>query len=111
MSSSYSDYKHQVNELIRNFEVCLRSGYSLIQCFEIIGNDLEDPIGSEAKKVSEQLKTGVKLNNALDNWLEHSPNGDLDLFVATIKVQQEVGGNLADKFRLLNQILAHRKGI
>jgi len=51
------------------------------------------------------------LNKALDNWLEYSPNGDLDLFVATIKVQQEVGGNLADKLRLLNQILAHRKGI
>ena len=111
MSPSHPASKLQINDLIRNFEVCLRSGYSISQAFEILAKDLADPAGHELKSVSEELKNGAKLDKVLDDWLERSPNSDLDLFIATIKVQREVGGNLADKLRLLNQIMTHRKGV
>jgi tight adherence protein B len=110
MSHPNPDGELQVDTLIRNFEVCLRSGYSISQAFEIAGKDLTGQTGYEVKLVSEALKNGAGLDTALDDWLGRSPNGDLDLFVATIKVQREVGENLADKLRLLSQIMAHRKG-
>ena len=111
MSQANPDSELQVEALIRNLEVCLRSGYSVSQAFEIAGKDLSGQTGAEAKLVSEALQNGEAFDTVLDDWLGRSPSGDLDLFVATIKVQREVGGNLADKLRLLSQIMAHRKGV
>ena len=96
-------------DFIHHFEVYLRSGYSLSQAFEIMANDLDNKSGQEAKLVSQELQEGQSLDQVLDEWLERTPHPDLDLFIATIMVQREVGGNLADKLKLLGQILSHRK--
>ena len=108
MPSKQNQPALQIPEIIRNFEVCLRSGYSLSQAFEIVGQDLGGPTGQQTHRVYEELNNGTPLDAALDNWLARCPQPDLDLFVATIKVQREVGGNLADKLRLLGQIMARR---
>ena len=50
----------------------------------------------------------VPLPQALDHWLARVPSDDLNLVVATIQVQLEIGGNLADKLNLLGQIMDKR---
>ena len=95
----------QIPEFLRIFEVSLRSGYNVRQCFEIISQDMAEPMGSEAQQVLNELEDGTSLPIVLDHWLAHAPSHDLDLVTAVIKVQLETGGNLADKFKLLSQIL------
>ena len=106
--SETADLDKQVTELIRHFEVCLRSGYSLGQCFGLMGKDLRGKVGAEAAIVAAHLSQGTGLDAALTQFQQSVSHPDLDLFVASIRVQMEVGGNLADKLRLLNQILAQR---
>lgn len=98
----------QIPALIRQMEVGLRSGYNIRQALEIAAKDLPNPLAGEIHQTLLEINKGTPLPNALEHWLERSPSSDLDLMLATIKVQIEVGGNLADKFRLLGQIMEKR---
>ena len=107
--TSVTTFDEQVPLLIRNLENCLRSGYSVFQCFEIIAKDMPEPVRSDAQWIVDEVTGGKSWPDVLDNWLTRTPSHDLDLVVATIRVQLEIGGNLADKLNLLGQIIAKRK--
>jgi tight adherence protein B len=102
-------FDQQIPLLIRNLEVCLRSGYSLKQSFEIVAKDIPAPLGTEAQWVVDALNNQQSYLGVFDAWLDRIPSGDLDLVLATIKVQFESDGNLADKLSLLGQIIDKRK--
>jgi tight adherence protein B len=109
MMATATTFEHQLPELMRHFEVTLRSGYNIRQSFAILAQDLPEPIASEAKIISEALESDSPLLPTLDNWVQRTASRDLDLFVAAIKAQLEVGGNLADKLKFLQQLLAQRQ--
>ena len=101
----------QLPDLMRMLEVNLRSGYSVKQAFEIIAKDAEPPLSQEAQWVLDELAGGQSIISVLDSWLDRTPSADLDLVVAAMKVQFEVGGNLADKLKFLGQVMEKRRGI
>lgn len=101
-------FDKQIPLLLRIFENTLRAGYSVPQALEILAKDLPDPAGSEVQQVFDEIKTGTPLPEALDHWLARIPSEDLNLVIATLRVQFEVGGNLADKFNLLAQVMNKR---
>jgi tight adherence protein B len=94
--------------MLRIFENTLRAGYSLNQSLEILVKDLPAPVGEDIQKVLDETRQGVSLPEALDHWLARRPSEDLNLVIATLRVQFEVGGNLADKLNLLGQIMNKR---
>ena len=102
-------FEQQLPELMRHFEVALRSGYNIGQSFTILAQDLPEPIAAEVKIISEALEQEAPLLPTLDEWVQRTASRDLDLLVAAIKVQIEVGGNLADKLKFLQQLLAQRQ--
>lgn len=104
-------FDQQIPLLLRNLENALRAGYSLKQAFEIVSRDLPAPMNTEANQLITDLDAGIALPQALDNWLQRIPSPDLDLLIATIRVQLEIGGNLADKFNLLAQIMGKRANL
>jgi tight adherence protein B len=111
MAEMVTTFEKQMPELLQVFETCLRSGYNITQSLEIVAKDLDDPAASDARRVVEDVAGGMGFDQALDRWLERTPSRDLDLLIATLRVQREVGGNLANKVNLLAQILEKRKGI
>ena len=106
--SATTTIDQQLPELMRHFEVALRSGYNLRQAFGILAQDLPQPIADYAKQIADALDNEAPLLPTLDGWVQRAASHDLDLFVAAIKVQLEVGGNLADKLKFLQQLLAQR---
>lgn len=102
-------FDQQLPELMRHFEVALRSGYNIRQSFAILAQDLPHPIAAEAKTVSKALDSDAPLIPTLDSWVKRTASRDLDLLVAAIKVQLEVGGNLADKLKFLQQLMGQRQ--
>ncbi len=101
--------EQQIPELIHIFQVTLRSGYNLKQSLEIVVKDMAQPIAAEVQQLLDEAEAGKSLIQALEEWPVRTQNRDLDLLVATIKVQLEVGGNLADKLQLLAQIMEKRQ--
>ena len=104
-----SSFEAQIPDFIRLLELSLRSGYSITQSLEIVGRDMAPPLADDARALHVQLAGGTPLPEALAGWLRLRPSHGLDLVAATVAVQMEIGGNLADKLRLLRQIMGKRR--
>jgi tight adherence protein B len=108
MSATTQQFEKQIPMLLRLLENALRSGYNVAQSLELATEELSSPALEEVKQTITEFKSGAPAEDVLLNWLKRTPSQDLNLMIATIRVQLEVGGNLADKLNLLGQILDKR---
>ena len=111
MQSMTERFEEQLPELLRAVEDSLRGGSSVQQSFEALVRDIPHPAGEQVCLLVQEMQSGVSQEQALDHLLARVPSGDLDLVVAVIKVQREIGGNLADKLNLIGHVIRTRKKI
>jgi tight adherence protein B len=74
----------------------LKSGYSFLQGMELVGDEAPNPIAQEFRRMLRETNLGYPLEQALDGLAERVPSEDLDLVVTVIKIQRQIGGNLAE---------------
>lgn len=109
MNTTITEFEAQIPEFLQVMASALRSGYSLAQSLEIAANDMANPLAADVQRVQAELEAGVALPQALDAWRARTPSRLLDWVVAAVYVQLETGGNLANKFQFLAQLMAHLK--
>jgi Flp pilus assembly protein TadB len=102
---------NQILEFLHIMEASLRSGYDISQSMEIFVKDANMPLTAEVQKVQEDMEAGLSLLDAYDQWLTRQPSHDLDLIVASLHTQLEAGGNLANKFQFISQMLLYLKRV
>lgn len=81
----------------------LSAGLSLAQSLDTIVREGQEPITSEFKRVIVETRLGVGLEDALEGVAERMQSTDFKWVVMAIRIQREVGGNLAE---LLNTVAA-----
>ena len=81
----------------------LSAGLSLAQSLDTIVREGHEPITSEFKRVIVESRLGVGLEDALDGVSARMQSTDFKWVVMAIRIQREVGGNLAE---LLNTVTA-----
>jgi len=86
----------------------LRAGYSTLQAMEAVSKELPSPISEEFRRVVQEMQLGITMERALDNLLRRIPSEDLDLVVAAVNVQREVGGNLAEILDTISHTIRER---
>jgi tight adherence protein B len=79
----------------------LSAGLSLAQSLDTIVREGQEPITSEFKRVIVESRLGVGLEDALDGVADRMQSTDFRWVVMAIRIQREVGGNLAE---LLNNV-------
>jgi tight adherence protein B len=89
-------FNGQLPDVLDQIVGSLRAGYGLLQSVEWVSRQLPDPVGSEFDRVVREVQLGRGLSDALDSMVRRIDSDDLALIVTAIKVQYEVGGNLAD---------------
>lgn len=111
MQTNVAQAEQPVLDFLSYFSEKLRAGYSINQILEDSNSALSEPIAGEIKRVREDVNAGVSLPEALDRWLTQAPGEALNLLIATLKVQFEQGGNLADQIQFIGQVIARRKNL
>ena len=106
--SGLEKFNKQIPLMLRTIENAMRGGYSLVQAFEKVASDVPAPLGQDVQTFVNDLKNGQDMEKSLSAWYKRTPSADLDLVFATLRVQFETGGNLADKLNLLGQIMEKR---
>ncbi len=91
-----SKFDGQLGDMLNLMVNGLRAGYSVTQAMEAIGRELPAPISQEFKRLVQELQLGIPFEVALDNLSRRMPSKDLDFVVTAMKIQREVGGNLAE---------------
>ncbi len=74
----------------------LRAGYSLMQGVEAVSQEVSEPMGRELRRVVTEARLGRPLEEALDGVANRMESGDFAWAVMAIRIQREVGGNLAE---------------
>jgi tight adherence protein B len=86
----------------------LRAGFSTVQAMESVSKELPPPISEEFKRLVREMQIGIPMDQALDNLFRRIPSDDLDLIIAAINVQREVGGNLAEVLDTISYTIRER---
>lgn len=86
----------------------LRSGLPITESISSVGQELPDPIGIEFRRISDSVKLGKPLEEALEEAADRMSTADFKFFVIAISIQKETGGNLAETLDNLSDILRKR---
>ncbi|WP_235737501.1 type II secretion system F family protein [Nocardioides alcanivorans] len=81
----------------------LSAGMSLAQSIDTVVQEGNEPIAGEFKQVLMEARLGVPLEDALDQVAERYQSKDFAWVIMAIRIQRQVGGNLAE---LLNTVAA-----
>lgn len=87
----------------------LRSGLPVTESIAAVGQEMTEPLGSEFRRISESVKFGRSLEDSLWDTASRLDTADFKFFVISLSVQRETGGNLAETFSNLSEILRRRR--
>jgi tight adherence protein B len=86
----------------------LRAGHPVAAALELLTTDMGDPIGSEFGIVVDEVTYGLELRDALQNMADRCGIEDMNMFVVSLSVQAETGGNLAEILDNLTKVIRDR---
>lgn len=73
----------------------LRAGYSVPQAIDLVAKHSPEPTASEFGLATQEIALGVSLHDAIARLARRTANQDYQLVAIIVRVQHEVGGNLA----------------
>lgn len=80
---------------------------SMKRVVEIMGN----PISQEFSQVLNQMQVGDSFENALSDLGNRIPRPDVQMFVTSINILKETGGNLAETFQTIVTVIRERQKV
>ena len=93
------------------FVRALRAGHPIASAIDLLTKEMEDPIGSEFGLISDEVAYGAELNDALSGMAERWNLDDMRMFVVSLSVQNETGGNLAEILENLTEVIRARSSL
>jgi tight adherence protein B len=85
---------HQLPDALDVICRSLEAGHPVPTAIALVGREMRDPIGSEFGMVADEIAFGATLEQAVAHLAERCLHPDVDLFAATIRLQERSGGNL-----------------
>jgi tight adherence protein B len=89
----------------------IKSGLSVTQSMERVVENLGNPISQEFALVLSQIRIGRSVEEALIEMGERIPRPDVQMFVTSINILKETGGNLAETFATISTTVRERQKI
>jgi tight adherence protein B len=107
---------------LRNFQVQLpdtlnllagsmRAGFSFAQGLETVANEAAEPTRRELQRVFTESRLGRPIEDALEDSANRMASVDLMWAVMAIRIQREVGGNLAELLDTVADTVTQRERI
>lgn len=103
-----NQFEEQFPEAMDFLGRAVRAGHAFTTGFELIGKELPDPVGAEFRLAFQQQNLGVPLRDALQNMLVRVPLPDVRIFVSSLHIQRESGGNLGEILDMLSYVIRER---
>jgi tight adherence protein B len=100
------------NQLPDALEVIVRSleaGHPVPTAISLVGREMLDPIGSEFGMAADEIAFGATLETAIAHMANRCRHIDIDLFAATIRLQDRSGGNLTGLLRMNAHTVRERR--
>jgi tight adherence protein B len=86
----------------------LRSGLPVTETLGVVATEVPGPVGEEFKLITERIKIGRTMEDALQETADRLAMPEFNFFVITLAIQRETGGNLAETLANLADVLRKR---
>jgi tight adherence protein B len=86
----------------------MKSGLSVVQSMGLVVQELPDPIRQEFNLVLSENKLGVSIEEAFNNLAKRIHSDDVEMFVTSVNILKETGGNLAETFDTITTTIRER---
>ncbi|HEY9720450.1 MAG TPA: type II secretion system F family protein [Oscillatoriaceae cyanobacterium] len=114
---AYVDFRHRkrLGDFVDQFADALgvmangvKSGQTILQTLETVADDFADPLRGEVLEVLQELRMGVPMDNALEQWNARMPCEDLSIATTALIVQRTTGGNVSEILETLATTIRDR---
>ena len=89
----------------------VRSGLSVPQAMERVVENIGQPMSQEFNLVLSQTRLGLSLEEALNNMAQRLPTSEVQMFVMSVNILRETGGNLGETFSTIVETIRERQKV
>lgn len=86
----------------------MKSGLSIVQSMGLVVQELPDPIRQEFNLVLSENRLGVSIEEAFNNLAKRIHSDDVEMFVTSVNILKETGGNLSETFDTITTTIRER---
>ena len=101
-------FARQLPDALELIARALRAGHSLASGFNLVAEEMNEPIGVEFQRVYEEQNLGIPMDDALSNMTNRVPNMDLRFFCTALILQRQTGGDLAEILDKIGNLVRER---
>jgi tight adherence protein B len=86
----------------------MKSGLSIVQALGMVKQEMPNPLAQEFDYVLKQQQLGISVEEAFQNLAKRVPSEDVSMFVTSVVILKETGGNLAETFETIVYVIRER---
>ena len=99
------EFSNAIDVIVRG----VKSGLPVNECLKIIAKEAPAPVNEEFHQLTEGIRIGLSLEQALERMQDRMPLHEVRFFGIVLLIQQQTGGNLAEALGNLAGVLRGRK--
>jgi tight adherence protein B len=106
-----SQFNDQMVDAMTILSNGVRAGLSVTQSMDRVVKNLPNPISQEFRLVLSQNQLGQTIEDALTELAERIPRPDVQMFVTSVNILKETGGNMAETFQTITYTVRERQKV
>jgi tight adherence protein B len=107
-SRRQAKFEEQLPSTLQLLSGALQAGHSLQQAVDTVVHEAGDPIAGEFQRVLTEARLGRPLEEAFEAMAKRTNSVDFKWTVMAIRLQRQVGGNLAEVLSTVSQTIRDR---
>ncbi len=104
-------FERQLPDVLTLLASSLATGFSLPQAIDAIVRDAAEPAAKEFSRALAETRIGADLEDSLDRLAQRMDSDNLRWTTMAIRIQRQVGGNLAETLRTTATTLRSRESL
>lgn len=102
-------FERQLPDVLNLLSGSMRAGFSFTQGLEVVADEATEPSRRELQRVFTESRLGRPVEDALEDAAQRMHSIDLLWAVMAIRIQREVGGNLAELLDTVARTMTERE--
>ena len=102
-------FESQLPDVLTLVASSLSTGFSLLQALDAVARDAAEPAAKEFSRALAETRIGADVSEALDHMSDRMQSDNMRWTTMAIRIQREVGGNLAETLRTTAKTLRERE--
>jgi tight adherence protein B len=107
-SRRFAKFEEQMPDALDLVKRALKAGHPFSQALKLVAEDMNEPIAHEFDLLFSEVNYGGDMRNALLALLERVPSVSVMAMVTAVLVQKDTGGNLAETFERITDVIRSR---